>query len=214
MSSAYFEDAAGLHSPLLSGLPWLEHAFGTRHTALPENLTTVHQTHSTCVLESRGQQGNLGEGDAIIGNSPGELLGVKTADCLPILMADTHHQAVAAVHAGWRGAAGQIAVRTLEQMRGRFGTAAADVFAAIGPAIGPCCFEVGPEVAAQFGREGRVRLDLAAIVRSQLEQAGVPPGQISLSSLCTRCDARRFHSFRRDKEAAGRMMAVIGVRPK
>ena len=87
-----------------------------------------------------------------------------------------------------------------------------DLHAAIGPGIGKCCYEVGPEVAAQFGEQGRARIDLAEINRRQLIEAGVTPERIYASKLCTMCWVEQFHSFRRDGERAGRQHSFAGVR--
>jgi copper oxidase (laccase) domain-containing protein len=97
-------------------------------------------------------------------------------------------------------------------MRQRFGTRAADLHAAIGPGIGKCCYEVGPEVAAQFGGQGRAHVDLAGENRRQLEEIGVTPARIYASNLCTMCRGEEFHSFRRDKDASGRLHSFAGIR--
>jgi YfiH family protein len=89
-------------------------------------------------------------GDALITNQPGLLLVVQTADCVPILLADKKHHAIAAIHSGWRGTLQRIAEKALGRMQMEFGTRPQDVVAALGPGIGQCCFEVGPEVAAEF----------------------------------------------------------------
>ncbi|HEV2444829.1 MAG TPA: polyphenol oxidase family protein, partial [Candidatus Sulfopaludibacter sp.] len=132
-------------------------------------------------------------------------------DCIPILLVDESRRAVAAVHAGWRGTAARIAARAVDAMRLRFGSRPEDLHAAIGPGIGPCCYEVGAEVAAQFGIEGRAHLDLPAINRAQLEEIGIRDSRIYVSSLCTMC-REEFYSFRRDKQAAGRMHSFVGIR--
>ena len=152
----------------------------------------------------------LGEADALLEDRPGAVVAVKTADCIPVLLADERRHAVAAVHAGWRGTAAGIAARAVEAMTARFGSNPADLHAAVGPGIGACCYEVGPEVAAQFGLEGRVHLDLPAENRRQLANSGIPTGRIYVSGLCTMCRPE-FHSFRRDREAAGRMYSFIGI---
>jgi polyphenol oxidase len=196
----------------LDELPWLAHGFGTRFSDVPSlirPLATLKQIHSAGCVEAGGRQGVLGEGDALLEDTPGNAVAVKTADCIPVLLADERNRAVAAVHAGWRGTVANIAVRAIEAMHARFGTRPGDLRAAIGPGIGECCYEVGPEVAAQFGREGRVHIDLAAENRRQLEQAGVP--LIAVAGLCTTCN-QEFHSFRRDREQAGRMHSFAGVR--
>jgi hypothetical protein len=127
-------------------------------------------------------------------------------------MADTRNHAVAAVHAGWRGTAAEIAIRTLEKMREEFSTDPKDVFAVIGPGIGACCYFVGEDVALKFGRKIAGHLDLAAVNRRQLLMAGMPGEQIDAVGSCTFCDAEMFHSFRRDKDKSGRMITYIGVR--
>jgi YfiH family protein len=209
----FYRDAHQLYrSRNLDALPWLVHGFGTRHADVPalvSTLATLKQVHSAICVAAAGRAGTLGEGDALLEDAPGAAVAVKTADCIPILLADARLRAVAAVHAGWRGTVAEIARAAVSAMRERFGSRAEDLHAAIGPAIGGCCYEVGPEVAARFGREGRVRIDLAEENRRQLEAAGVP--SIGMAGLCTMC-RDEFHSFRRDRESAGRMHSFIGLR--
>ncbi len=208
-------------SGLLEQFSWLQHGFGTRRSEDwldDQSLATLKQIHSNIVLFA-ASGGVIGAGDALISDVPGVTLAVRTADCLPILMADPRHRAVAAVHAGWRGAVGEIAVATLEVMRERFGTRSEELAVAIGPGIGGCCYEVGPEVAARFAPyfperddlSGGARIDLAETIRRQLRRPGGSVGQIDPSGLCTRCLAGWFHSYRRDGEAAGRMVAAIRI---
>jgi polyphenol oxidase len=200
-------------SDALDDLPWLQHGFGTRLSAEwpnTTNLATAKQIHSDRVLlvESSGPQG---EGDALISNLPGICLAIRTADCLPILLADPVNRAVAAIHAGWRGVVSEIAPKAIEAMRRQFGTKPSDLVIAIGPGIGACCFEVGPEVAVQFGLSGRTKIDLVETVCRQLGRNGVKAGQISTAGLCSYCDPELLESYRRDREAAGRMVAMIGL---
>jgi purine-nucleoside/S-methyl-5'-thioadenosine phosphorylase / adenosine deaminase len=199
----------------LDGLTWLEHGFGTRHApdlTTDARIVMVRQVHSDVCVAAHGRTGLIGEGDAVLENVPGHLAGVKTADCLPILLVDEEHRAVAAVHAGWRGTVLGIVRAAVGKMREEFGTRPARIHAAIGPGIGKCCFEVGPEVAAQFGVTGRAKIDLAETNRRLLLDAGVPVAQIHAAGLCTMCGVADFHSYRRDKERAGRMLSVVGVR--
>ena len=167
------------------------------------------------MIAADGCAGQIGEGDALIASQPGATVAVKTADCVPLLLVDERKRRVAAVHAGWRGtlaAIAQAAIRALE-------AEPADVRAAIGPAIGPCCFEVGPEVAREFQAifperadlEARTTLDLVEANRRLLIAAGIAPERIDSANLCTRCE-EEFHSFRRDRERAGRMYSWIGIR--
>jgi YfiH family protein len=199
----------------LDALPWLVHGFGTRLSDIPaafRQLATLKQIHSSSCVAAEGRSGLLGEGDALLENRPGSVVAVKTADCIPILLVDERLHAVAAVHAGWRGTAARIAAEAVTAMAGRFGTRAEDLHAAIGPGIGKCCYEVGPEVAAQFGGQGRGHIDLAAANRRQLEESGVTPRHIYASNLCTMCRSEEFDSFRRDQAAAGRMYSFAGIR--
>ena len=202
-----------LRDETLDALPWLQHGFGTRlSVGWPNttNLATTKQIHSDRVLfvESPGPQG---EGDAMISNSPGIGLAIRTADCLPILIADPKKRAVAAIHAGWRGVVSEIAPKAINAMSRQFDSKPEDLVIAIGPGIGACCFEVGPEVAVQFGMAGRTKIDLIGTLCRQLGRNGVSTRQISAAGLCTYCDAQLFESYRRDREAAGRMVGMIGV---
>jgi YfiH family protein len=195
--------------------PWLLHGFGTRHSDIPErfaHLATVKQIHSAECVAAEGRRGLLGPGDALVEHTPGSVIAVKTADCVPILLVDERLRAVAAVHAGWRGTAARIVEHAVATMRRAFGSEPADLHAAIGPAIGACCYEVGPEVREQFGGQGRGPLDLTAQNILQLKNCGVTRSRIHASNLCTMCHGEEFHSFRRDKEAAGRMYSYVGVK--
>jgi len=203
--------SANLESSLLAALSWATHGFGTRYPVpILENGSTLKQIHSNLVLRAN-QPGLVGEGDALITNSPCLTISIRTADCYPVLLADTRNRAVAAIHAGWRGTAAQIVVNTLESMQREFGTLPSDIFAAIGPGISVCCYEVGDDVSREFGFDGKTHLDLASENGKQLEAAGVPPQNIEALGICTFCDAERFFSYRREKEKAGRMTSFIRI---
>ncbi len=164
--------------------------------------------------------------DALTTAAPAILVGVKTADCVPMLLGDVRKRACAAVHGGWRGTAGSIVVRALERMRAEYGTHAADVHVAIGPAALACCYEVGREVLESFRtrfayadglltptRPDHARIDLHEANRQQLIEAGVPTAQIYAAPLCTICRSDLFFSYRREKKIygrTGRLLAVIG----
>ena len=200
--------------PLLQ-FDWLEHGFGNRLYQWPVSVTVLRQIHSDIAVNA-DLEGCPPEGDALLSGGP--KVGVKTADCVPILLVDERHRSVAAVHAGWRGTVARIAQKAIGRMSERWGTKTQDLHAAIGPGIGVCCYEVGPEVSAQFvklfperGDLGqRTKIDLVEANRRQLAQAGVAAERIYAANLCTFCDAAQFHSFRRDGEAAGRMLSFIG----
>lgn len=113
-------------------------------------MTLVRQIHSDIVHEFGARADGAPRGDALITRAPGLLLAVGTADCVPILLADPRQRAVAAIHAGWRGTLARITEKTLGRMQMSFGTRAADIIAVLGPAIGRCCYQVGPEVVQAF----------------------------------------------------------------
>ncbi len=204
------------------------------------SLVTVGQVHSAVVRDLETEPGPLMttegkaalEGDGLVSRQPGKLLAILTADCVPVLVADTRTHAVGAFHAGWRGTLGRIVEEGTRLMRERYGTRAEDVVAAIGPCIGACCFEVGQEVRERFVTEfaygaGLFRagvapgsnpcMDLVAANRQQLLDAGVPAGNISDVAECTACtrlqDGRRkFFSYRDEGGVSGRMLSAIGAR--
>lgn len=159
------------------------------------------------------------EADGALADGPGLLLGIETADCLPVLVVDPRRRALAAAHAGWRGAALGIAGRAVEALVAA-GSRAEDLVAALGPCIGPCCYEVGEDVRAAFGASadglflsgpaGKPHFDLRAASVRQLEAAGVPPGAIAHVDECTRCNPELYHSYRRDGKGAGRMISFAG----
>jgi hypothetical protein len=198
-------------APNFEGLKWLVHGFGTRDSEYPAGIIIVKQIHSSIVLDASEIRGAEIEGDALVCGEKGMIVGVKTADCVPILLADPLTRVVAAVHAGWRGTAARIIDATLRELALKWGARPAEVRAAIGPAIGPCCYEVGPEVARRFGIcvSEPVRLDLPALNERQLREGGVT--NIWQSGECTFCTGERFFSFRRERETAGRMVAFIGI---
>ena len=179
------------------------------------------------VEDTRQPEKALGETvycDALTTATQRILVGVKTADCVPILLADARTGACAAVHAGWRGTVSQIVARTLENMSGEYGTRPGDVCAAIGPAAGGCCYEVGREVIEAFRetfhdagalftptRDGHARVDLQRANREQLTAAGLSPENIHTAPLCTMCRPDLFFSYRREKRLHGRTGRLLGV---
>ena len=116
-------------------------------------LVAMQQFHSDVIHVAGTPSVQAPKADALTTGTPGLLLGVQTADCVPILLADTRKRAVAAIHAGWRGTLARIVVKTLGRMQMQFGTRPRDVVASLGPAIGRCCYEVGPEVAQSFAAQ-------------------------------------------------------------
>lgn len=210
-----------LHDPVLAARG-LAHGFGTRASPEPA-LCRPRQVHGALAVFSDGAA-ELGEADAVLTDTPGVRVGVTTADCVPILVAAG--SAVGAIHAGWRGLASGVIENALAALAAR--AHGGRVAAAIGPCIGGCCYEVDAPVLeplrARYGaaldaasvptRAGHARLDLGALVETALARAGVAAVALGVAArLCTRCDAARFHSFRRDGAAAGRLVHWIEAPP-
>ncbi|MGD9689649.1 MAG: peptidoglycan editing factor PgeF [Phycisphaerales bacterium] len=186
----------------------------------------VHQVHGANVHEvCRGRPAHAGEhdtrADAILSDDAARMLGIRTADCAPILLAGDDGRVVAAAHAGWRGTIDGVARNTVSAMRGRQGITR--VIACIGPCIGPEHFEVGPEVAAAFaraglleaararpslGRTGHMLLDLQGALALQLREAGVE--EVECIRECTFASPAHYFSHRRDAGVTGRMLSLIG----
>lgn len=160
------------------------------------------------------------DADGALASRAGEAIAIETADCLPVFLVDAEGRRMGAAHAGWRGTALGIVVETIRAIE-RLGSNPRNLRAALGPCIGPCCYEVGDDVVRAFvrapadpffrpGRAGRWFFDLRAANRAQLIACGVSPGRIEDAPCCTKCRPDLFHSYRRDGANAGRMVSVCG----
>ena len=214
----FHKDHRGVYvAESLERLGWIDHGFGTRQSPewAPRHQTvTVKQIHSDKVLLANVAAGCLGEADAIITRRANARLAVRTADCVPLLIADERNRAVAAVHAGWRGTVAGVAARAIAALYQQFGSRPEDLIVAIGPGIGVCCYEVGEEVAVQFpeAQSDGIRVDLEAANRRQVLAAGVPSSHVSAMSACTYCLEAEYHSWRRDRTSE-RMVTAIAILP-
>lgn len=208
----------------------------------PGTLVTVRQVHGVKSLVAGEEISHFFtadgraelEADGLMTGTPGVLLGIQTADCVPVLVADTRLHVVAAFHAGWRGTVAGIVGKGVAQMEAEFGSRSEDLIAAVGPSIGSCCYNVGQEVRQAF-REGytyadelfTLRIDASSRAgyalyvdlwnanRRQLIVAGVPPEKITVVAECTGCTGlpgrRKYFSHRCEEGFTGRMMSVIGI---
>ncbi len=202
-------------------------------------LVNVRQVHGNVVRVIRAEDGVFEgrletaegkavlEGDGLVTDVPGVLLGVGTADCVPVLVVDVEKRAVGAFHAGWRGTVAGIVGEGVAAMRREYGSRPEDLRAAVGPSIGACCYAVGEEVRSQFRerfgyadelfREGAgLYVDLWEANRRQLLDAGVAAGRIEVVGECTACTRepdgrRRYFSHRAGAGRTGRMLNLIGV---
>jgi YfiH family protein len=200
-------------------------------------LTQVHGRDVVTVRRGNDPVAASPAADALVSDDPTRAITVRAADCVPLLMADRTRGVVAAVHAGWRGTAAKVAVAALDALGREFGTEPKDVVAAIGPSIGPCCYEVGSELVDAFAAAGheryliqrwfaappaprgwihaerpRLRLDVAGANRDQLVLAGMNEADIHMADLCTAMHLDLLTSFRVERENAGRIAGVIRAR--
>jgi YfiH family protein len=206
----------------------------------PFQAVTVRQVHSASIRTIREEDGVFEgklqtadgkavlEGDGMVTDLTGVMLGVQTADCVPVLIADVNKRAVGAIHAGWRGTVARIVEQGIDTMREEYGSRPEDLMAAIGPSIRACCYAVGDEVRSEFGAQfgyadalfrtlgdGQMHLDLWEANRRQLLGAGVPAERITVMGECTACallhGQRKYFSHRAEHGFTGRMMSMIGV---
>jgi YfiH family protein len=188
----------------------------------PEQLQVTKHVHGTKVWKVGEELPDPPEFDGLVCDRPGPVLGAFAADCIPMVLADPVARVIGACHAGWRGTVGGIAGNVVARMV-ELGARAADVRVALGPSIGPCCFEVGDEVVAEFraalgelpglvvAGPRRSHLDLRVATRAMLDRAGVRGEHIDDRPPCTKCEPERFFSYRRDGKEGGVHMGYIGI---
>lgn len=189
-----------------------------------EDIVSPHQVHSATVgiVDARDRGRVRAETDALVTTEPGVLVMLRFADCVPVLLYDPRRRVIGLAHAGWRGTAAGVAQATVNVMETAFGCRPADVIAGIGPSIGPCCYEVGEDVASAFGRafpgaggllrsrsDGHWRADLWAANRLQLAEVGVQ--RIEVAAICTACRTDEWFSHRAEHCKTGRFAAAIGL---
>lgn len=214
-----------LTSAALEGVP---HGFSTREGLASDDvlpgapLVMLEQVHSADVFVMRDAGGETRKGDALVTDRPGLLIGIVTADCAPVLMADREAGIVGAAHAGWRGARGGVLENTLDAME-KLGADRSRIAAVIGPTIAQASYEVDEGFRAQFeaederffvaGSPGHFQFDLPAYAAHRLERAGA--GRIVDLALDTYAEPARFHSFRRathrGEPTKGRQTSVIAL---
>jgi hypothetical protein len=187
-------------------------------------IVTMKQVHGDRIVEVRDKSlKEAGEADGMVTEERGLFLAALTADCVPILFAVPGRTVVAVVHAGWRGTLAGIAGNAAELLRERYGVAPDSVEVALGPSIGPCCYEIGADVSMPLlekwgsiarrslsATNGKTFLNLRKLNRLILESAGVPTEQIRNVGPCTSCAADDFFSYRREKGETGRQISFIG----
>jgi YfiH family protein len=189
-------------------------------------VASLKQIHSTRVVVFDGpvkaEVISQGEGDALVTNQTQFLLVVRTADCVPVLLVDQKTGVIGAIHAGWRGAVGGIVPKTIQTCVEQFGSNVAHMHVAIGPSIGPCCYEIDAQVVEplqtrypdwigvlQETKEGKAMLDLKKLIWHQILASGIPEQQVEQIEECTHCRDDLFFSYRREGKVNGTMMSGI-----
>ncbi len=199
-------------------------------------MTTCQQIHGNTVAcvsadyigsGAHSLDDTISDTDALITDIPQVPLTLFFADCTPIMIYDTKHHAIGIAHGGWRGTVSSIAFDTVKAMSQAFATRAVDCVASIGPSIGPCCYEIGDEVAAKFqdvfrdmkdailhknSATGKYHLNLWLANSLMLQKAGVPEKNIDMANTCTCCNSDIFFSYRADKGKTGRIAALIALK--
>lgn len=189
----------------------------------PDDLVVTKHVHGIEVYRVGAALPEPPEFDGLVCDKPNKVLGAFAADCIPVVFADPEARVCGACHAGWRGTVAGVGREVIAAMA-ELGSDPHDVRVALGPSIGPCCFEVGPEVVEEFTAalpeiDGLVvagpvkqHIDLRRAMRAVLERAGVRPEHIDDTPPCTRCNPERFFSYRRDGLEGGVHMGFIGLR--
>jgi YfiH family protein len=193
----------------------------------PDRLGRARQVHAASVVRADRPPENpvawTAPGDVIVSGDPRYAALVRVADCVPILIADPRSGAVAAVHSGWRGTVAGAPAAAVSALGALFGARAGELVCAVGPSIGPCCYQVGNDVRDAFGDRGaewfvpdgdRWRLDMWRANVAQLVSAGVPDGSIHVARECTACSLDRYFSYRAEGARAGRLAAAIRPRSR
>jgi polyphenol oxidase len=187
-------------------------------------IITMKQVHGDRIIEVKDPSiKEAGEADGMLTREKDAFLSVLTADCVPVLFSVADRKVAAVVHAGWRGSLAGIAAKMVHFLNAQHGILPEEIEAAIGPAIGPCCYEIKEDVSRplidRWGkiahgcvehREGKIFLDLRRLNRLTLKQAGVPSRQIFKVGPCTSCASEDFFSYRREHKETGRQISFIG----
>jgi len=220
--------------PRLAQVPYLIHGFGTGEWKAKDfrrkkewkdfKLVFLDQIHSNLIQGIDRVPRKKLRGDAMVTDLSFLLLIINTADCLPVLVFDESRKVIAAVHCGWRGTSKRVIQEAIQEMKRHYGSEPSSLLVALGPCIGPECYEVGQDVFENFKskghsteffrdhpfRERKYLFDLRGANLFQLQSLGVKEENVSSIETCTHCHPN-FRSYRRDKNKAGRMMSFIGM---
>jgi YfiH family protein len=233
-------DIKWLSFPLLNSIDFIVHGFIIKNqnsaphqegkeikkllqgiTSSERKLISPRQMHQDecLVITSKDELKTKYRGDAILTNRNDVFISIQVADCVPIFMVNEKRGVIGLIHAGWKGALLGIARKTVEKAKHQFRCKPEDFTIVFGPCIRTCCYKVSDDVAILFDRKCVKRsqnnlpaLDLICVNRKQFLNCGVKGERISATNVCTFCDKESFHSYRREKENAGRMIAFLGLK--
>ncbi|WP_300278250.1 peptidoglycan editing factor PgeF [Peptacetobacter sp.] len=190
-----------------------------------ENITNSNQIHSDIIrIITNDNVGKVENGDAMITNLANTPLIIYTADCVPIVLIDKNKKVVANIHAGWRGTYSKIVEKTIKSMLNKFGSNIDDIHCIIGPAIGPCCYEVSKELVDKFNtiitnndckfyimKEDKFYIDLTEVNTYLLKKCGIKKENINNLRICTSCQNDSFYSYRKDNKTDKRIGTIVEI---
>lgn len=185
----------------------------------PDNLVMVKQVHGSAIVVAGRPDPELLEtpADGLITKTPGLVLGVRTADCVPVFFWDPVQKVAGIAHGGWKGVKDGIIAQMLKIFEKSCGTKMGDLRVAIGPSIRKCCYEVGKEFLGHFPGFYRAKdaakghLDLVGVIKSRLLKRGIPESQVHDTGLCTVCENKKFFSYRMETQTRERILSVISI---
>ena len=184
----------------------------------PDNLVMVKQVHGSTIVVAERPDPELAEmpADGLITQVPGLVLGIRTADCVPVFFWDPVQKVAGIAHGGWKGVKDGILSQMLKIFEKKSGTKMTDLRVAIGPSIRKCCYEVGSEFLGYFpgfyrGKGAKGRLDLVGVIKSRLLKRGIPESHIYDTGLCTVCENKKFFSYRTESQTQERILSVTSI---
>ncbi len=185
----------------------------------PENLVMVKQVHGSTIVVAERPDPELSQmpADGLITKVPGLVLGIRTADCVPVYFWDPVQRVAGLAHGGWKGVKDGVMNQMLKIFEKKCSTKMSDLKIAIGPSIRKCCYEVGNEFLGYFpgfykGKDAaKGRLDLVGVIKSRFIKRGIPEKNIEDSGLCTVCENKKFYSYRAESQTQERILSVISI---
>jgi YfiH family protein len=184
----------------------------------PDNLVMVKQVHGSTIVAAERPDPELSEmpADGLVSKTAGLVLGIRTADCVPVFFWDPVQKVAGIAHGGWKGVKDGIVNQMLKIFEKKGGTKMTDLRVAIGPSIRKCCYEVGSEFLGYFpgfysGKGAKGHLDLVGVIKSRLLKRGIPESHLYDTGLCTVCENKKFFSYRMENQTQERILSVMSI---